>query len=466
MATMRLVPSTYALSNSSYLSMSDASNMYTNTGSTTYATCTHNRASTNNTYYLYIRGFNISDIPSNAVVSDFTVKIKASATGHTTSTSSSYYMSLINGTTQIGSTTASGRLSTTVTTFTFSEGSLTWETIESYGSNFGIRVPLRRASSNTADVVHIYGAEIEVTYTVPNPRTITVSLTGDGTVDPDVGTYTYYDGDEFNLIIVPTNSSDTVSATKNGDSITLTHHEAGTETVSSVPTSTFTTGFSSSSGNFYQSSSTTSTSWLEYAIGHSAESPYSTSNTSNTYVKPQSSTGWINYHFDFSEIPEGATITSVTVKVYGAREDSTIDTDHVARFQCYSGNTVKGSIQNFTSTSNSAVTLTDVGTWTAEELHDAQLRFELGYYGGRMLGITWTVTYSAPEYYSYSETISGNATFAVVISGGGTVQAVYMKVNGSWVQAAYVYKKVNGSWIQQTSVTNIFESGVNYRKGN
>ena len=124
MATIRLVPSTYYLSNSSYLSVSNVDNMYTNTDSTTHGTVTHTRASTNNTYYMYLRGFNFSDVPSDAEVSGFTVKIKASATGHTTSTSSSYYMSLYNGTTAIGSTSASGRLSTTLTTFTFAEGFL------------------------------------------------------------------------------------------------------------------------------------------------------------------------------------------------------------------------------------------------------------------------------------------------------------------------------------------------------
>ena len=177
MATVRLIPSTSAVSNSSYVTIANASNMYANTDSTTAGTITHNRASTSNTYYAYIRGFNFSAVPENAVVSDWTVKIKSSATGHTTSTSTSYQMTLCNNTSTIGSTYASGRLSTTVTTFTFAEGSLTWDTIVGYGSNFGIRIPLRRASSNTADVVSVYGAEIEVTYTVPNPRTITTTLT-------------------------------------------------------------------------------------------------------------------------------------------------------------------------------------------------------------------------------------------------------------------------------------------------
>ena len=458
MATIRLVPSTSAVSNTQYAAVANASNMYTNTDSTTYGTFTHNRASTNNTYYGYLRGFNFDDVPSNAVVSGWTVKIKASATGHTTSTSSSYYMSLVNGTTQIGSTSASGRLSTSVTTFTFAEGSLDWDTINGYGSDFGIRIPLRRANSNTADVVSVYGAEIEVTYTVPVYHDIAVTNNTSATVSP-TGTTSLLEGEAFT---VSTSTLSGISVTDNGADVTSQFVQASGGTVSATPDSTFTTGFSSSSGNFYQSASTTSTSWLEYAIGHSAESPYSTSNTSNTYVKPEGSTGWINYHFDFSEIPTSATINSVSVKVYGAREDATIDTSHVARFQCYSGNTAKGTLQNFTSTSNGIVTVSDVGTWTASELHDAQLRFELGYYGGRMLGITWTVTYTAS---GYVYTISNvTADHAIVFSSGGTQPELYVKLNGSWVAVSKAYVKSSGSW-SQVSLDSAFSSSGKYVKG-
>lgn len=459
MATIRLVPSTSAVSNASYASIADASNMYTNTSSTTYGTFTHNRASTNNTYYGYLRGFNFDDIPDNATVTSFTVKIKASATGHTTSTSSSYYMSLVNNTTQIGSTTASGRLSTTTNTFTFANGSLTWDTIVGYGANFGIRIPLRRASSNTADVVSVYGAEIEVTYTVPVHYDITISNSTSATVE---ASETHpLQGDDVTISI------DTLSGLTikdNGTDVTSQFSPATGSTISAVPGTSFTTGFSSSSGAFYQNSSTVSTAWLEYAIGHSAESPYSTSNTSNTYVKPEGSTGWINYQFNFSEIPSSATINSVSVTVYGAREDSTIDSTHVARFQCYSGSTAKGTIQNFTSTSNGSVAVSDVGTWTAAELHDAQLRFELGYYGGRMLGITWTVTYTVSGYVYTISNVQTDHTIVVVASGGGS-QTIYFKNNGSWVAATAVYKKINGSWVLQSNLTDVFSSTTNYVKG-
>ena len=457
MATIRLVPSSRAVSNSQNASIASASNMYTNTDSTSAGTFTHNRASTNNTYYGYLRGFNFSDVPSNATVTGFTVKIKASATGHTTSTSSSYYMSLVNNTSQIGSTSASGMLSTSVQTFTFAKGSLTWDTIKSYGSNFGIRIPMRRANSNTADVVSVYGAEIEVTYTVPVYHDVTVTNNTSATVSP-TGTTTLLEGEDFT---VSTNTLSDITVTDNGTDVTDQFVQAHGGTISATPGSSFTTGFSSSSGAFYQNSSTVSTGWLEYAIGHSAESPYSTSNTSNTYVKPEGSTGWINYHFDFSDIPTSATINSVSVKVYGARENATVDSTHVARFQCYSGNTAKGTIQNFTSTSNGSVTVSDIGTWTASELHDAQLRFELGYYGGRMLGITWTVTYTAA---GYVYTISVTADHAIVFNESSAQPELYVKRNGSWVKIATAYKKVNGSWVQ-VSLDQAFSSGTNYVAG-
>ena len=458
MATARLIPSVSAVNNTQYVAIANESNMYANTDSTTYGTFTHNRASTNNTYYGYLRGFNFSAIPSNAIVSSWTVKIKASATGHTTSTSSSYYMSLVNNTTQIGSTSASGRLSTSVQTFTFAEGSLDWETIKGYGSNFGIRIPLRRASSNTEDVVSVYGAEIEVTYTIPVYHDVTVTNNTSAMVSP-TGTTSILEGEDF---VVSTDTLSGITVTDNSVDVTNQFTQATGGTVSATPGSTFTTGFSSTSGNFYQSSSTTSTSWLQYAIGHSAESPYSTSNTSNTYVKPEGSTGWINYHFDFSDIPFSATINSVSVKVYGAREDATVDSTHVARFQCYSGSTAKGTIQNFTSTSNGSVTVSDVGTWTASELHDAQLRFELGYYGGRMLGITWTVTYSVSGYVYTIMNVS--ADHVIVFSSGSAQPELYVKLNGTWVRVQKAYKKTSGSW-QQVALDSAFEEGVNYVKG-
>lgn len=452
MATIRLIPSTYYLSNSSYLSVSNASNMYANTDSTSYGTITNTRTSTT-AYYVYIRGFNFDSVPSNAIVSNITIKLKAYHSGGNTGTISCY-----DGTTAVSAAGSTTALTTTATVKTFTNTTIGWDTLKGYGSDFGIRINCRRSSRNTQSIFYIYGAEIEVTYTVPINYSVTIQNSTSANVQ--ASDTNPLEGDD---IVISTNTLTGLTIKDNGTDVTNQFVQATGDTIAAVPESTFTTGFSTSGANFYQDSSTISTSWLEYAIGHSAESPYSTSNTSNTYVKPEGATGWINYEFDFSEIPASATINSVSVKVYGAREDSTVDSTHVARFQCYSGNTAKGTLQNFTSTSNGSVTVSDVGTWTAAELYDARLRFEVGYYGGRMLGITWTVTYTASGYIYTITAISTDHT--IVVTSGGVTDTIYYKNNNSWVVATKIYKKINGSWVQQTDLTSVFDSNTNYVKG-
>lgn len=173
MATATLVPSTFYLS-STYLSITDADNMYTPVSSTTYATLTNTNQSTSY-YYCYIRGFDIGVIPSNAVVSNFTVKIKGRASG---AYNSSLY--LCNGTTTIANATATQLPNSSSTaTRTFANGNLTWSDIVGYGDNFGIRINCRRNAKNTQSYYYIYGAEIDVTYEVP-VQTETLYFKDDG----------------------------------------------------------------------------------------------------------------------------------------------------------------------------------------------------------------------------------------------------------------------------------------------
>lgn len=163
MATAILTPCSYYVS-SSVLTVADEANMYTDTSSTTYATVTNTNASTSY-YYFYLRGFNIDDIPADAEVSSFTVKIRGRASGAYNSS-----MYLAHGTTTISNATASQfPNSSSAATRTFSNGALTWAQIASYGSDFGIRVNCRRNRANTTSRYYIYGAEIDVTYTVPTP---------------------------------------------------------------------------------------------------------------------------------------------------------------------------------------------------------------------------------------------------------------------------------------------------------
>lgn len=448
MATMKLTPSTYYLSSSSYLSVSNASNMYDDTDSTNYATVYNSRTSTSS-YYIYLRGFNFDDIPEAAVVSDFTIRLKAYESG--VSTSTSYQPYLADGTSAInGSCTP---ITTTASVHEFTGISATWDTLKNYGSDFGIRINCRRASRNTAAYMYIYGAEIEVTYTIPDPRTITTTLSGNGTINPS-GTTTTYDGEEFELTITPTDISETVTVTQNGVDVTsqLVGHGAGSA-ITAVPNDS--TTHSIQSGSSYAS----------YAVGYSAESPSSSGTSSNMYAS-SGSTGYAEYTFDFSDIPSGATIEDIEVRCYGHRESSTIDSSHVSSVAIYDNGTAISEEVDFPYTSNSTITI--VPTDIPSSMSNVTVRHFVGYYGGLVLGISFDVTYSTGTgitHYTYTYTVSGDATIAVTIGGGSSQPKIFIKQNGSWVQCSKIYKKVNGSWVEQSSSSwdTVLPAGSGYR---
>lgn len=451
MAIIRLVPSElYNAAGTSYLSVSNASNAYTNTDSTTYATVTNTYSSTTNRY-VYLQGFNWDDIPSGAIINDFSIKLKASESGG--STSSSYRPVLCKGTATYSNAYCNAITSTTsVYEFSFTQD---FDTFRDDGEEFAIRINCRRRSRNTSASFYIYGAEIEVNYTIPNPATVTSTLTGNGTIDPS-GTVQTYEDAEYTLTITPTDKTETVTATKNGVDITadLVAHGAGS-------TDTFTANDVTTSG--IQSGS----SYAQYAIGHTAESPYSSS--SNMYASNYS-TGYAEYSFDFSNIPSNATIENIEVRCYGHRESSTIDSTHVSQCVLYNGSSAVSEEVDFPSTSSSIITLTPTTMPTRTQLNNYILRHYIGYYGGLVTGISFKVTYSTGsgiDHYTYTYTVDGDATIAVTIGGGGGDTAkIYLKINGSWVQYNKVYKKINGAWVEQSDITTVFDTSANYIKGN
>ena len=450
MATIRLVPSTYYLSNSSYLSVSNADRLYNNTDNTSYATVTNSRQSTTS-YYIYLRGFNFSDIDSNWIINSFTVKLKAYESG--VSTSTSYVPYLCNGTTTLAdcSTTA---ITTSASVHTFT-CDLDWETVKDYGSNFGIRINCRRASRNTTGYMYIYGAEIEVDYTVPDPATVTSTLTGNGTISPS-GAYSTYEGTEYELTITPTNTSDTVTATKNGTDITSQLVAHGAETTVSRVLGTYTL----ESGGFNGSGAT----YFSGIVGNGVDASQT---TSNYYSSDSGTQAVFTYDMSFS-VPSGATITRVYCEVNGHAESTSNASEYMC-VQLRSGSTDLSEQINFkdVSTSNTTITLEAETLPTVSQLASMALECTLGYYGGAINGATCYVEYetgSGITHYTYTYTVDGNATIAVVI-GSSAQPTLYVKLNGTWTEVT-PYKKVSGSWVLQSDVTTVFQSGVNYIKGN
>ena len=448
MAILRLIPSILYNAASSYLTVSNERNAYTNTDSTTYATVDNTYASTTNRY-IYLQGFNWDDIPSGAIINSFAIKLKASESGGTTS--SSYRPVLCKGTSAYSNAYCSAiTTSASVHEFSFTQD---FNTFRDDGEDFGIRINCRRGSRNTAASFYIYGAEIEVNYTIPNPAIVTTTLIGNGTISPNGATNTY-EGAEFELTITPTNKSETVTATQDGVDITsqLVAHGTGA-TVTIVPESATTSGIQSGS------------SYAQYAVGHSAESPYSS--TSNMYAS-SGSTGYAAYSFDFSDIPSNATIESIEVRCHGHRESSTISSTYVSKCALYNGSTEASEEVEFPSTSASIITLTPTTLPTRAQLNNYTVRHFVGYYGGLVTGISFVVTYSTGtgiDHYTYTYTVSTNSVIAVVIGSFTPTQILYFKNNGVWVSATKAYKKVSGVWALQSDLSVVFDGNVNYVKG-
>jgi len=442
MSVVRLTASSYQFSNTSYLSSSTISNAYTNIDSTTVAQINHTRSGTT-AYYVYLRGFDFSQIPASATINSAIVKVKAYVSGY-----SAQRPVLYNGTSAIsGVPTFSSTIGTSATTSTVDITSY-WDTYKRYGSNFGVRFQIGRSSRNTASYLYIYGAEIYVDYTEAVPRTITTSATN-CTINPS-GTTTVYDGQSFTLNIDA--PSQNVTVTDNGTDVTSQIHESpATGEVTSTPQSYTTSG--SITGTYYQS-----------AVGkdHNASS-----NTNNNYCSTSGSTAYIEYAFDTSDVPDGATIQSVVCKVKGHCE-STSQSTEVSRIQLYSGSTAKGSSKDFTSTTDSVLEIGSDSTWTKAELNSAKLRYTIGYYGGNIAGASLIVTYGVEAqgyaYYYTIETVTEDHNIVVVC--GESTQQLYVKESGSWVAYSKAYKKINGVWVEQSDLSSLFDTGTNYVKGN
>ena len=406
-------PSSFDSTHSSYASVSSSHPVEygeTDSSSTTYAQFVLTTGSGAATYIYY--NFDFSEIPDGATISS----LSCTAKGYVSSTSSRYIstrqMQLCTGTTTMGSSVT---LSNSASAQTLTTG--TWTVAQL--KNAKIRLYVTRGTSSTTSTNYycrFYGATFSVTYSFQGTQyTLTATSDVDGvSVSPVAATA--IGGESQTFTIEPDNLTTDDFVVKDNDvDVTedlVSQSIGGNGTVSAVPGSNVTTEHARSGGAFYQSNSTSSDAWLRYAIGHSAENPYSTSNTSNTYSKDgtndATTESWMVYPFDFSEIPVNATITSVSVKCYGATE-STSETARHADVSLWSGSTQKGTTQAFSSTSNSIMTLSNVGTWTRAELQNAKLKFGVGYYGGRLLGVTWSVSYSAPSTTIYTYTLSNIA---------------------------------------------------------
>lgn len=416
MATIRLIPSTYAVSSTQYLSVSNASNMYANTDSTTYATITNTYASTSSRY-LYLRGFNFSSIPNDAIINSFTVKIKGYESGLSTSTS--YAPRLANGTSAISNTTATTNFGTSTKTITIPTGALTWSQIVNYGSNFTVMVYVRRSSKNTTGYFYCYGAEIEVNYTIPVYHNVTI--TGNN-VTP-TGTQSILEGEDLKI-----RCSDTEKPTVTDNGVDVTSQvvqETDTGASYDVTNVSTTYGFAVNGSGYYESNNQ----------GHS------------------SSAAVCRIDFD---VPVEATITFSVINYAESTYDygllSNIDTSLSTSASADSSG-VYWSGKNHNSSSVQTVTY----TMAAGEHYIYAKYFKDNYTDSGndsfqfKVAITLNEPFTPGTYWVY--TLSNVTTdHTVVFSSGSVALPIRVKNNGTWETATKVFVKQNGSWVQATKV--------------
>ena len=399
--TVNLVPSGYDSANSSYSSVSSSypiSNGYDGTSSTSYAYITCRTGSQATSYISYT--FNTSSIPAGATIDSVTCSAKARVSS--TSYISTAHLQLYSGSTAKGSATSARTMS--ATTYNLTPGSWTRAEVE----DIEIRYTATRGTSSTtrAAYMYFYGADLSIEYSINGMQyTLTATSEVSGvTIDPLAVNVMEGNSQEFTFDF-GTNDPFDLKIEDNGTDISgdLEEHTVSGGTLERYPESYTTSG--SISGTNYQhaigkGSDTANASGSDYSSGGSGSSAH------------------IDYSFDFSDIPENAIIESMSVTVKGHCE-STSNSSEIATLRLYSGTTAKGSESEFTSTSDSVITMT-TGTWTREELEDAKLRFTIGYYGGRVVGATWTVTYSVASTTYYTYTLSNiSADHDIVVSLAG-----------------------------------------------
>ena len=352
MAVAHIVASSYTRSNANYVTVTNANNMYDPVSDTSdYATLQGRTRNSSTAYYVFINGFKFGDLPSSAVVSSFKFKINCYKNSYQR-TGTNFFLRLSYGSTSgtvVSGTTTSTNIGTTAEVIEIPTGNLTWDDVVEYGSDFAIEVPLAGSSGSYAPQIYVYGAEIEVTYTIPNPRTITTELTGNGTIVPS-GSITSYDGEEFNVTITPSDKSDTVTVTNNGTDVTselVTHYVPGQTTTDNRVLGTYTLvsgGFNGSGASYFS--------------GLTGKGYTSTTTSSNYYSSGSGTITVFTYDLSFN-LPEGAVVTNLYVMVNGHAESTSQSSEYMCA-QIISGNDELSEELNFKSvgTSNSTQTIT------------------------------------------------------------------------------------------------------------
>lgn len=444
--TIRLVPSAYTRSNTSRVTVTNPENMYYNTDHTGAYASIRGRNNTSNVYYAFIHGFNFNDVPTDATINSFAVKIKAYRSSNLSTSNLPRLASSPSNNNTISNTVLSSAFTTDTAgeVYTFPNGSLTWNQIIGYGSNFSIHITLLSTASNSYPYAYVYGAEIEVNYSLQVTQySVSISNTASGiTISPSSQQWVNEDIDH---IITFTNVTDVAALKVLDNNVNVSNklvnigintytytiknidadHTIAVSTVTAYnitassevptlatvdPTSGRTGQGSNYSINITKAEDKNSIRVYDnnvdvtnqLTIGKEPAELSTILNPSSLYSSSTTITNQNNACTNtssttYARMPIGQQVANNMIYSFDVSEipsDATIESVSCVvkaststssnittkTVQLYSGTTAKGSSSTIPTTTGGTVTLSP-GSWTRQELENIRIRFD-GYYGG------------------------------------------------------------------------------------
>lgn len=472
MPTIRLVPSSYSRSSTSRVTVTNPANMYYNTDHTDSYCSIRGRNNANNTYYAFINGFNFDDVPSNATVSSFTVKIRCYRNSYQ-QTGSSYNLRLAStasNSSVISSTTASTAIGTSTSVITIPTGNLTWSQLSGYGSGFSIEIPLRPSSSQYP-YVYVYGAEIEVTYTAETVHPTSVS------VSPSTASIEAGETVQLTETVLPSNATDKSVTWSSSNTSVATVNSSGLVTGVSAGSATITVTTVDGSKTATCAVTVTPVVLTDYVQASSME-------PGKSYLVVNGNTGSV--YMMSNESGGSRQLVGVATTVTNNKISISASTAAKCLFNCIqytTGNNITTTLE-----SDGKYLYTDSSTGLRFESTSSLNRF-WHYNGTKFWQFKSTssdgYTDTSSEYKYYLSVSNGNFTDNHVSTTSiedSTLPAIYLfreddgsvdkkfyfkETSTTWTGAIKVWVKTSATtWTEQTVLDNVFDSNTNYIQGN
>lgn len=177
--------------------------------------------------------------------------------------------------------------------------------------------------------------------------------------------------------------------------------------------------------------------------------------SSTTYATMTNTNASTSYYycyirgFDIDSVPDGAIVSSFTVKLRGRASGAY----NSAMYLCHGTTTIANATATQIPNSSSAATRTFANgslTWADIVGYDDTF--------GIRINCRRNAKNTQSYYYIYGAEI--DVTYEM------PTETLFFKDGGVWTAASKAYKKVNGVWVEQSDLTTVFDGSTSYVRGN